>query len=1533
MIKENLRSSAAPKALAAGARAPALTLDGLPVGRRARQRARSRGIPYVTLPHVDRPTYARPKRGESIRAFVDRTGWEKRGLAMIAVEVDRDGKASPILRRDWTRKIKSTDQICFVARPAGGGGASRQIGAIVALIALMVISTVVAGPGGLIASTGFGAAIGSAGLAVISSVIVAGGSLLISAFLAPKSGAKSDDDTSFSSSLSGNRARPQQPIPVQYGRLKFTPDFAAQPWADFVGEDQVFYGLYTLGMGEFDVEEIGVADTPIWTAADGVADGFENFEYEIVEADEDVTLFPVNVVSATEVTGIELPDPDPGTEWVGPFVLNPAGTSGTQVAMDVVFPGGCYRSDGEGKIVNASQRVLFEYRYVDSSGVPIGGTGASYTTLFDQTFTFRSVKPVRRTLTATLPSAGRIQVRAGIPTAARRQNGSTVVYWQGARMFLGGSQSRPKVTQLAVKILADQQFSGYARQQLYVIATRKLPVWNGSAWVTQATQNPLWAYTDFWTNADYGCGRPLAKADLATIYAEATEATSRGDTFNHRFTEIMSCMEALETILRPIIARPLFIGGMLSLVRDKARTIPNLMLTDFSIIRGSVSVDYPLQTEDESDGTILEYLEEQIWQPAEVSSSGSVATLLKPARVQIRGVTNRPQATRLTRYLALTNSKRRKTVTVDVEAEGRLVKLGDLVCLSSDIMALGGQTMRVASYTIPGVGGPKINTDAEMPAPAWAASGDHYVRVRRRNGRPFGPVKVSQGANAREIVVDPTDLALVEAAQGVTFSSSMLREATDEPVELSFSPGSPREFLGLVTTLRVIDGERFRLSLVQYDADVYDVSGAIPALPDAPALITPPTPSAPTSVVATMQQIGVVMTLSASWKPDIGSTRYLAQISQDDGDTWQDAFNGPSPGFNLQGVPAVDTLVRIRGERITENGVISGPWSTPVEAVAPRLNLEPSNVGYTINSADIGAPLFDRIWQGQAEVDGNAAAEAFAAEMLRHEEVRLANARVTQETILRETENSALAAQITTVEAKSDAGTATGRVRFLASSSLGSGVAAAFDVEVKSEVDGGTFSAAGLRLEVMDDDSSRIVLTADRFYVRDGSDDVIPFAIIDGDLYAANTRFLDFVRSDDVDANGDPLWRIGPDGTAEFRSAFISGTLGAAEVGVGEEFRLARGAKILNGQWPPWPLSLTGFGSISGTSFSIREDYLSIGGGGLGNYYFTGERTLAEPWPYSGGSGTTSWLMPDGVVRTTANIDTDPSGSSTPIGFFHPLDWNPGFFNIAYPYKMICPALGGDRDFVVPAGCTAIAFKLWGGGGGLGSALSTSLFGGAGGYVAGTIPVEPGWKIRVQVGGGGSAASAFSVPSAGSYSFPNRGYAGAGVGRFGRTQRASGGGRTAIFRVLEDGSLVPLAIAAGGGSAHISTSGTPGAPDGTYGSYNSTWAGGEGVGAPAANDNDGAGGGGWKGGTLGNGGANYIDSSATGTTNSAGSSATPPNTSDADYVEFTTRTNANFAPGRGFGLNNRAAIVHTVTSVQNGRFGNGGLAVLDLLNT
>ena len=68
-----------------------------------------------------------------------------------------------------------------------------------------------------------------------------------------------------------NAARLGQPIPVLYGSVIALPDFASQPYVEFVGNDQFLCAVLCLGLGEYDVIELLLGQTQASTLQDGIA--------------------------------------------------------------------------------------------------------------------------------------------------------------------------------------------------------------------------------------------------------------------------------------------------------------------------------------------------------------------------------------------------------------------------------------------------------------------------------------------------------------------------------------------------------------------------------------------------------------------------------------------------------------------------------------------------------------------------------------------------------------------------------------------------------------------------------------------------------------------------------------------------------------------------------------------------------------------------------------------------------------------------------------------------------------------------------------------------------------------------------------------------------------------------------------------------------------------------------------------------------------------------------------------------------------
>jgi hypothetical protein len=186
-----------------------------------------------------------PQEGETVAAFVDRAGWDLQLMPTVCRIGDLYYSAD-----EWSDyQIQANDNVLFISRPAGGGGGGGQgkaIGAAVAMIALAALAPfAVAGLGvaglgsfsaaGVPALTGWGTA--------LSTAITAGGAMLLSHFLQPKAATPSDKSPElYTFAFQGNQARPQQVIPVNYGRRKTYPDFASQVYSEYDADELIDHG-------------------------------------------------------------------------------------------------------------------------------------------------------------------------------------------------------------------------------------------------------------------------------------------------------------------------------------------------------------------------------------------------------------------------------------------------------------------------------------------------------------------------------------------------------------------------------------------------------------------------------------------------------------------------------------------------------------------------------------------------------------------------------------------------------------------------------------------------------------------------------------------------------------------------------------------------------------------------------------------------------------------------------------------------------------------------------------------------------------------------------------------------------------------------------------------------------------------------------------------------------------------------------------------------------------------------------------------
>ncbi|GAA0278224.1 hypothetical protein LNAOJCKE_4543 [Methylorubrum aminovorans] len=961
--------------------------------------------------------------GETVAAFLARVAWRFDLPTVCRINGEFYARA------EWeTRALAVNDNVEFISRPLGGGSSGSSTGksimSVVALVALTALAPYAVAGLGLSALGTTAATLTFAGK-LAAAAIVGAGALAISHFLSPKSGGKTNStDALYSFGLQGNAARPMQPIPVLNGRLRFAPDYAAPTYSEYAGDAMTDYALYALTCGRMRVEQVLIGDTPIWHYQTGYSPDYPGIKIQIVEPGEQVTLYPVNVVTADELSGAEL-----STDWTPGYIINAAGTQAKELLFDLVWPGGAYVTFKD-RTLAATTHVQIRVRKVDNAGAPITG----WTTIVDDQYQQAKPSQIRMTVRR-LVESGRYEVsgRRANPSVndsgIAKIGGTDDVTWTAARAHIEGPQAFPRVTTLAVKGVASKQLTGVSGGQLRVIGTRILPVWRDGQFVEEPTRSIAWAALDWWRNGDYAAGLSISDVDFQSFVRHAALWDALGHTFDHRFTEVQNLDDVLETVLKAGRAFPAPVGDKLTVTRDEPRVLPRMLFTDNDIVRDTLEIDYALSDEAWADGMVGEYLDETTWRLAEVSSAPDGVTLLKPARVQLEGVVNRKQAAGMVRMMAAESQYRRITVSWTARMEGRLLKRGDLVRITTEEPETWGQSCEVLSFT------PGTRRLVLDPPPEWAASGNHYVEIRRRDGSPWGPVRVTRGANDAEAIVSVSEVG------GVTLADAVSRSDTQESAWLAFSPGQPRSFPVLITDGDPDqDGEHIHLSGVMDAAEVYATTeDGVPPLLQIPDLFSSALPVI-AALMAQINQRQASLILTAGWQPAKNAVSYEAQVSYDAGASWIGAYEGDRTTFEAVVGGSDQMKVRVRG--VTPAGP-RGAWSV-ADVAAPSLVIGAGTVvmepiDYTGLTQDVRGRIENALATGQ-----NALARAL--ESLDNDATNAAA--IIAESNVRVNADGALATRIDGVVAKTDANAAAVTSEITARTNADSALATRIDAVV-----------------------------------------------------------------------------------------------------------------------------------------------------------------------------------------------------------------------------------------------------------------------------------------------------------------------------------------------------------------------------------------------------------------------------------------------------------------------------------------------------
>lgn len=852
-------------------------------------------------------------------------------------------------RAEWPELwIRPGDRAALMWLPAGGGKTSRIIAGVVMVIV-----------GAILSSFGFGAG---------TPLMVAGVSMIVGAVLSPKVNMPTTDaanalaapSPTYNLQAQGNYARLNQPIPAIYGRVRTFPDFAAQPWAEFVGNEQYLYQLLVIGQGEHDIEAVQIEDQRLIAeqGVDGIwrsSSPFDDVSWQIIEPGGTVNYFPTRVLLSDAVAQQELLT----NESIGPFAITDAEIN--EVGIDLVAPKGLYYANDDGGLDSRSFTVQVwatRLRQDGAAWVPDGEESL----LDSVTHAAATNTPQRLSHRYTLDT-GRYRFRL-VRTDAKDGNSRAGhdVHWVGLRGYVPGLQQYGNLTLLAMRAKASNQLSSQSSRKINVIATRKLPVWHPeTGWsLPQPTRSIVWALADVLRNDQYGAGVADDTLPLAEWYAleqnALRSAEPEGEAFDYVFDRAMPAWEAIAHISQAGRLLTYQRGPSFVTMRDQYRAVPVALFNMRNIERGTFKLNFVLHDDNATDAVRVTYWDEQIWSYSSFDCVPPGVGNSNPEEIRLVGVQRRAQAAKVGHFRARAKRHRKMYGSFRTELEGRLIKPGDLIAVSHDLPEWG-QSAELVSYTGSGKAAGDVLTLSEPLE--WAEGEEHYIALARRNNSLSGPWRVIAGA----------ELHQVQLAEPITDAALLLYVGDSaERTRVSFGPSERYAARCLVLPPLRMKGNSVEVAFVEDSPEAYDETGV-----SAPGLDAPWNPELTARPVVralfvTLEGNSSNPALVMSWEAAGSPSYYLVEISTD-GQHYSRVAEPTSMGCRIA-VPLAPVSVRvaavgsIRGDWVTWNGDPATMMSKPADVTG--LALARPVAGQPTNWADPDCAV---TWNAAARAD------------------------------------------------------------------------------------------------------------------------------------------------------------------------------------------------------------------------------------------------------------------------------------------------------------------------------------------------------------------------------------------------------------------------------------------------------------------------------------------------------------------------------------------------------------------------------------
>lgn len=859
---------------------------------------------------------------------------------------------------DWDFPL-SDACVQFRQLALGGGGGSNPLQMVmqIAVIALAVTASMWVGGTGLFAAegilSGMGLGLGSFAGGLAGAGVMLLGSMLTGALFPQKMpqgqlGASSAAQASptYSINASGNQARLYQTEPEGFGRMKIVPDFVANTWTQYIGNDQIGYFVYGIGRGRYEVESLQFGETVFWRNGALVeGTGYEIQDIEFVEPGEAVTIFPDNVITSDEVSGQELfgPNDEEFDGPIGPYATNPPGTKTNKLLFDFVLQQGIGQYNDEGELQNYTVSWRIEYQAIDDFGNALSEWAVLSEISYSDPQGVGTLTPQRITNVYDV-AEGRYQCRV-VRTSDTAGDGKTLdnLVWGAMRAMLPGTYAYP-ISCIAFSIKASNALTQSASTQFSAIVLRKLPLYdrNTQTWGEEKPTRSWAAAISHVCKCEWGGRLDDSNIDLDALWRIDEKLQEKGWNYDAYIDGAYLVWTLISEMCQSQCVIPRLLGPVLSFVIDEADRPPTFSLTPRNIVRNSFAVNYITWSDETPDDVTVDYLDADYgFQQRDVTAVLPESESREPSSLSILGITNRKHAHNVAIRYAAHNRWQRVVVECQTECLGRVLNRGDIGIVAHP------RFKNTASGVIVSWDEGRLELTLKKDMSRMLPEGEYdkdtvYIGLTRQDGSVWGPCKLA--SIKKDIVsLDSADYATL-LLQGQENPFEWITPGIDRmPTTWTIYTAKAYQRRMVVESVSSQDALRYTLKLSNDDSRIYQYDSLpVPPWQGRGQLPTVDTLGVPENFRGVIQNQQTVILV---WAGTPGASWYDVEISTT-GNTWTKLGRTNISQMTVTVAPGI-VYARVRASRDNmESGWAIWSGNTTVERPkAPSLELDEGYFG------------------------------------------------------------------------------------------------------------------------------------------------------------------------------------------------------------------------------------------------------------------------------------------------------------------------------------------------------------------------------------------------------------------------------------------------------------------------------------------------------------------------------------------------------------------------------------------------------------